>query len=306
MLNRIPRIAVLLLLPLSVLADEQEKKEIRIAGDVVKHSKPSDWRSVAAANLLVMTLENGEVIIELSETFAPNHIDNIRQLVEDGYFDGTAVIRSQDNYVAQWGDPDSMEEGNKGKSLGKAKKNLDMEFFRGLKDINFTPIDSRDAYAEKVGFTDGWPTASDGEQVWLTHCYGMVGAGRGVAANSGNGAGLYAVTGHSPRHLDLNVTLVGRVLSGIENLSALPRGTGDLGFYKTPEERMPIKSVTLGDPKGRVFQVMKTDTMTFKQYVDLRTTRGGDWFVEPVGKIELCNVGVPTREKPQEPQEGDH
>lgn len=301
MYKKILTTTLLYLISAASLADENkvEAPEIKSAGDVVKYSSPDDWRTVNNDNLLVMTLGNGEVVIELNDQFAPNHIENIRTLVEGGYFDGTAVIRSHDNYVAQWGDPDAMEEG-KGKSIGKAKEKVEVEFFKNLSDINFTPIVSRDAYAEQVGFSNGWPTASDGKKAWLTHCYGMVGVGRGMGSDSGNGKFLYAITGHAPRHLDLNVTLVGRVLSGIENLSSLPRGTGFLGFYETPEEHMPISAVRVGDSKGRQFQVMKTDTPTFKQYVDLKTTRKGEWFLEPVGKIELCNVGVPMREKPNE------
>ena len=39
-----------------------------------------------------------------------------------------------------------------------------------------------------------------------------------------------------PRHLDKNVTLVGRVIKGMELLSSLPRGTGDLGFFENQDE----------------------------------------------------------------------
>src|SRR3546814_10641957 len=45
------------------------------------------------------------------------------------------------------------------------------------------------------------------------------------------------------RHLDRNIAVVGRVISGIEHLSSLPRGTEALGFYKTEAERTPIASI---------------------------------------------------------------
>src|SRR5947208_12454541 len=75
--------------------------------------------------------------------------------------------------------------------------------------------------------------------MWLVHCYGMLGAGRDAPADSGGGAELYVVTGHAPRQLDRNVTLLGRVVKGIELLSALPRGMGPLGFYEKSEQRVP-------------------------------------------------------------------
>ncbi|MCH7821537.1 MAG: peptidylprolyl isomerase, partial [Proteobacteria bacterium] len=72
------------------------------------------------------------------------------------------------------------------------------------------------------------------------------GVGRADEADSGSGAELYVVIGHAPRHLDRNVTLVGRVIAGMEHLSTLPRGTGALGFYEDPAEQVPIVSIRLG------------------------------------------------------------
>lgn len=255
-----------------------------------------EWRKLDLDNVLVMELESGRVVMELAPQFAPKHVENIRLLVKEGYFDGTFVLRSQDNYVAQWGDPE--EATGKTKSLGSAVEKIKVEFFRDPQEVGFETIKSRDAYADQVGFTAGFPTASDGKRAWLTHCYGMVGVSRGMGDDSGNGSGLYAVTGHAPRHLDLNVTLVGRVLEGMEHLTTLPRGTGELGFYETPEEFAPIKSVKLASslPKGTIdLEVMRTDSEAFRKHVAARTTRTEEWFLEPTGKIELCNVAVPMR-----------
>ena len=74
--------------------------------DVIKASRPSDWRPLDPANTLYMELPGGRVVIELAPAFAPRHVANIRTLVHEHYFDGLAVIRSQDNWVGQWGDAD--------------------------------------------------------------------------------------------------------------------------------------------------------------------------------------------------------
>jgi peptidylprolyl isomerase len=196
----------------------------------------------------------------------------------------------------QWGDPDEGTE--QARSIGKANSKLKVEFFADHSDLNFAAIESRDAYAAEVGFVDGFPVASDGKRAWLTHCYGMVGVSRGMGDDSGNGSGLYVVTGHVPRHLDRNVTLVGRVIKGMPLLSSLPRGSGDLGFFESTEETIPIKSIklatSLGD-KSVSQQIMDTNSSVFKEHVAKRTTRSEEWFLEPTGKIELCNVGVPAR-----------
>jgi len=255
-----------------------------------------DWRTPKADSIMIMQLESGRVVIELAPQFAPNHVANIKELINNGYFDGTSILRSQDNYVVQWGDPES--ETDDAKPIGAAKKKLKVEFFRDKQDIDFKLLDSRDAYATEVGFVDGFPVASDGKQVWLTHCYGMVGVSRGLGDDSGNGSGLYVVTGHSPRHLDRNVTLVGRVIEGMSLLSSLPRGTGSLGFFETPEEYIPVNKIGLAsalENKLVSHEIMNTNSDLFEQHVGRRTTRSEEWFLESTGKIELCNVGVPSR-----------
>ncbi len=273
-----------------------------VKAEIVSSEKTSgvelsaDWRTPKAESVLLMQLDSGRVVIELAPQFAPNHVANIKQLVSDGYFDGSKILRSQDNYVVQWGDPDEGTE--QARSIGKASSKLKVEFFADHSELNFAAIESRDAYAAEVGFVDGFPAASDGKRAWLAHCYGMVGVSRGMGDDSGNGSGLYVVTGHAPRHLDRNVTLVGRVIKGMPLLSSLPRGTGDLGFFESAEETIPIKSIklatSLGD-KSVSQQIMDTNSAVFEEHVAKRTTRSEEWFLEPTGKIELCNVGVPTR-----------
>ena len=253
------------------------------------------WRTPAPDNLLVMTLPDGEVVIELAPHFAPKVVANIRTLVSEGYFDGLAVLRSHDNYVAQWGDQNFGEED--AKSLGTAAETVKAEFSRPLEGLTVTPVDSRDAYADNVGFSDGFPMAHDGENAWLTHCYGMLGVARGMEPDSGNGTSLYVVTGHAPRHLDKNIALAGRVLSGIEHLSSLPRGTAELGFYETAAEMTRITSIRLGSDLDEPpsVQVMDTSSEEFQQYVEARTTRTNEWFLDKVGRIELCNLHPPVR-----------
>jgi peptidylprolyl isomerase len=266
---------------------------------VIENSSDSDWRIPAAENLLYMQFEGAQIIFELAPDFAPEHIANIRKLVAARYFEGLSIIRSQDNYVVQWGDPSAGKKG--AKAFGTAKAELAPEFYRKHAGLNITSLDSQDAYADEVGFANGFPVASDSQRVWLTHCYGTLGVGRDYAFNSGNGAEMYVVTGHAPRHLDRNVTLIGRVLQGIDNLSTLPRGTGALGFYETEKEHVKITSVYFGDEipesKRAKIEVMRTDTKTFELFVQARTFRVHKWFADPAGRIELCNVTAPVRSK---------
>src|SRR6185503_8490194 len=167
--------------------------------------------------------------------------------------------------------------------------------------IAFNRLPDGDVYAAETGFSDGFPTARDPKsgKMWLVHCYGMLGAGRDEAANSGGGTELYVVIGHAPRHLDRNITLAGRVVKGMELLSVLPRGTGPLGFYEKPSQYVPIKRVRVAadvpEKERTALELLRTDSPTFAAYVDARRNRREEWFLDPVGHVELCNVPLPTR-----------
>jgi peptidylprolyl isomerase len=285
--------AALSLVAATTVADTPQP---RTMAEVLAASQSSDWRKPDAENTLYLDLDAGRVVIELAPRFAPEHAVNIRRLARQGYFDGLATIRSQDNFVVQWGDAEGK------RSLGAARATLPPEFTVPLRpDLPFTRLPDPDGYAPEVGFSGGFPAARDPKagQAWLAHCYGMVGAGRGNEPESGNGSELYVVTGHAPRQLDRNIALVGRVVQGMELLSVLPRGSGPLGFYEQPGQHVPIVSVRLAadlpEAERARLEVLRTDTATFAALVEARRNRRDDWYKVPAGYIDLCNVPLPAR-----------
>lgn len=42
---------------------------------------------------------------------------------------------------------------------------------------------------------------------------------------------------------------------------------------------------------------MRTDSQAFRERIEARRTRIEERFVEPTGRAEVCNVGVPTRSR---------
>jgi peptidylprolyl isomerase len=267
----------------------------RTMADVIAASKSSDWRSLDPQNTLYLELPTGRVVIELNPTFAPKHVANIKALVHEHYFDGTAVVRAQDNFVVQWADPANT------RSLGSAHKILDAEFSRTANELAFTLLPEPDTYAAEVGFVDGFPAAREARThlAWLVHCYSMVGVGRDNDVDSGNGSELYVVIGQAPRQLDRNVALIGRVVAGMEQLATLRRGTAALGYYEKPEERTPIHSVRLAadvpEAERSHLEIMRTDTHTFADLVESRRNRREEWYKVPAGRIDVCNVPLVVR-----------
>lgn len=300
--------ALVLAMALTAVAAAKEPAKpahSRALADILASSPASDWRELDPNNTLYMDLPAGRVVIEMAPLYSPLHVANIKILAHEHYFDGLAVIRSQDNYVAQWGDPSGDVEGSVAKTIGSAKDALPAEFTVPISSaMAFTRLPDGDLYAPQVGFSNGFPVGRDPKtkQTWLTHCYGAVGVGRGNDPTSGNGTSLYAVNGHAPRHLDRNIAVVGRVVQGMEFLSSLPRGTGPLGFYEDSKQYVPISSVVLASdlpPEKRLhLQILRTDSASFAAVEEARRNRHDDFYVVPVGHIELCNVQIPVRTLP--------
>ena len=238
--------------------------------------------------------------------FSQGWVGNIRKLAAARWWDGTSINRVQDNYVVQWGD-------------ATEKKALPIGLVT-VPQANY--VTGRDAvvrddpasppviinWARVYGSTpftggpletlkNGWHLAYGDRKFWPVHCYGMVGVGRDMPPNTGTGAERYTVIGHAPRHLDRNIALVGRVISGIEHLSSLPRGTGDLGFYKTPEERTGITSVRIGTDVAGLprYEYLSTESSSFARYADARANRRDPFFIVPAGGADICNIPVPVR-----------
>lgn len=336
-----------------------ETKAPQTPAEIVAASKPDEWVAIDPNDLLVMDLtpdakgKARRIVIQLMPApFSQGWVGNIRKLAAAHWWDGTAIVRVQDNYVTQWGDPNG-DDPAKAKKLpdglvtvpesayvvdqidlmlaasneqrtpeNEAALKQDVEMMvpadpfaadDRLPDIPATRTKNapsgwheRDSYGDWVQFYMGWPIASKGdkleERFWPLHCYGAVGVGRNLSPDTGTGAELYTVIGHAPRQLDRNIAVVGRVIEGMEYLSSLPRGTGQLGFYETPEERTEIRSIRLindvpTDKPMPEYEYLSTDSESFAAYVAKRANRSDDFYKVPAGGVDICNVPVPVRRR---------
>jgi cyclophilin family peptidyl-prolyl cis-trans isomerase len=303
-------------------------------GQIVEEAPADHWTAIPASDLLVMELapdaagKARRVVIQLMPApFSTGWTENIRKLAAAKWWDGTAIVRVQDNYVVQWGDPDA-EDDAKAKPLpGGIAQVPESGYVVGLEAFAAAveewassddsagaamaaaeqasradqpnPWAGPDTYAKTLDFFRGWPIAGNDDGVWPVHCYGMVGVGRNLSPDTGSGAELYTVIGHAPRHLDRNIALVGRVVEGIEHLSSLPRGTGELGFYETARERTVIRSVELAsrlpEAERPRLEYLESDSESFFRYADARANRKDAFFNIPAGGADICNIPVPIR-----------
>ncbi|KUR71908.1 peptidylprolyl isomerase [Novosphingobium fuchskuhlense] len=296
--------------------------------EIVAAAPASDWAAIAPSDLLVMDLAPDakgaarQVVIQLLPApFSQGWIGNIRALAGAKWWDGTAVNRVQDGYVVQWGDPDG-EDKAKAKPLPPGLKVVPQEEYeqplaprvelkvmksfeqqQSSGEFGSPPV-FHDAPGQAQVFLAGFPVGMGdnrkSQSMWAMHCYGTVGVGRDYPPDTGSGAELYAVIGQAPRQLDRNIAVVGRVIEGMEHLSSLPRGTGDIGFYKTAEERTPILSIRIGSevPGLPRYQYLSTESASFARYADARANRRDSFYIRPAGGVDICNVPVPVRRVP--------
>ena len=263
--------------------------------DIVNAAPASAWREIPPGDLMVMTLEGGkQVVIQLAPRFAPVHVANIRALARSDYWRDSTIYRVQDNYVVQWG-------------IGDAKRplpagvveNPPAEYWMSAKGVAVTPLPYRDSFAPRVGYVDGWPVAIRANGVLsTTHCYGSLGVGRNLAPDTGSGAELYAAIGPA-RALDRVIAVVGRVVSGMESLSSVERGTEALGFYN--EKQRPTKISAIGiaadmpaDTRPR-FEYLSEKSAAFARYVNKKANRDDDFYRVAAGGVDLCSAAVPVR-----------
>ena len=281
--------------------------------------------------------ERSVVIQLMPAPFSQGWVENIRTLARAQWYDGITVNRVQDNYVVQWGDPnyDNPEAEEAAKPLPDGLRVMgESDYLTPARHYRYYgakhPHENRSSpplawhelfgsYAGFNGFSLGWPVGgthsavtfanrhkqenayhyAHPDTIWPVHCYGMVGVGRSYSPDTGSGAELYTVIGHAPRHLDRNIALVGRVVEGIEHLSSLPRGKGQLGFYEDESKRIPILSVRvasdLPEAERPAFEYLSTGGETFARYADARANRRDPFFNVPAGGADICNIPVPVR-----------
>ncbi len=292
----------------------REAAPILSPGEIAAAAPTGDWVAIAPSDLLVMDLARDakgastrstprRVVIQLMPApFSQVWVGNIRKLAAAHWWDGTSVNRVQDNYVAQWGD--ATEKKALPGGLAATSENDYVTVGDAPRWQRFSALTIPHGDVQRyTAFEKGWPVAAEGSpdsaSRWPVHCYAMVGVGRNMSPDAGSGAELYTVIGHAPRHLDRNIALVGRVISGIEHLSSLPRGTGPLGFYENAKDRVPIASIRLANELPAAdqprFEYLSTDSESFVRYAEARANRRDPFFIRPAGGADICNSPVPVR-----------
>lgn len=256
------------------------------------------WRQVPPENLVFMTIDGEEIVIELNPAFAPRTVERFRALIEADFYRALSFYRVIDGFVAQAGDESDLSEVSDWPGLPA-------EFERTFdEELPWTRVQRDDLFAPETGFVDGFAAARDGDAVWLTHCPGALAMARGNAADSGS-TDFYIVIGQAPRYLDRNLTIFGRVIDGMNVVQRIHRGrTEDNGIIPGDLDRSRINTVSLASEMPRLetpmYYVADTSGKGFRDMMDARKDRRHEFFHhKPPKVLDVCQVPVPVRrEKP--------
>ena len=159
---------------------------------------------------MILKLKDGNVEIELFEEIAPNHVQRIKKLANDGKYDNVVFHRVIDGFMAQTGD---VQFGNS----SSPDFNLDRAGMGGseLPDL-------------KAEFSD------------IPHLRGTLSMARSSDPNSANSQ--FFICFEDAPHLDRNYTVFGKVIKGMEFVNNIKRGTGQNGSVLDPDKIISFKS----------------------------------------------------------------
>ncbi|PQA87119.1 peptidylprolyl isomerase [Hyphococcus luteus] len=273
--------------------DAEADAQKRAPAEIIAEAAPEDWRAIDPENMLVVELERGRVVVELSSTLAQNHTAQMKALAREGFYDGLSFYRVIDGFVAQGGDVFEQRE------VKTAKKTLEAMFDQPLTaDMTFTPIEDTDGYAAQVGFIDSQPVGADagGTTIWALHCTGAMAMARDIEKDTG-GTEFY-FTLQPQRYLDRNLTVFGHVVDGMEHLQALPRVVrAETPGDDVSETILSMRvAADLAEDKRPALEILRTDTATFAAYAESRRNRPEDFFYYRPDHVDVCALTIPVRE----------
>ena len=161
-------------------------------------------QSYAEENVVILKLKNGDVIIELFEDIAPNHVQRFKQLVAEKKYDGVVFHRVIDGFMAQTGD---VQFGNS-----------TLESF----DIRRAGTGGSEYPDLKAEFSN------------IAHERGTLSMARSSDPNSANSQ--FFICFKAAPHLDRQYTVFGKVIEGMEFVDLIKKGEGSNGEVSEPDK----------------------------------------------------------------------
>lgn len=291
MIRRLMMTAAAALAASPAFADALEGK--KSGAEILAETTAQDWRTIPAEDTLVIELERGKVVVALSPSAAPRHVEQVRKLARAHFYDGLSFYRVIDGFVAQGGDPFGE------RKIRKAKKSMKSEFERAGDDIAFAAVKDVDGFAPVAGFLESLPAGHDERTgtYWLLHCAGAFAFGREDGPDTASTEFYIAL--QPQRYLDRNMSVFGRVIDGMQHLQMLRRveppesKDADIG-EKIVSIRLAADLPAEARPS---FEILDSARPAFAEFAEARRNRPESFFHYRADHLDVCQMPVPVRRK---------
>ena len=159
---------------------------------------------------MILKLKDGDVVIELFDKIAPNHVERFKKLSNEKRYDGVVFHRVIDGFMAQTGD---VQFGNS----------------------NLESFDLKRAGTGGSEFPDLKAEFSD-----LPHERGTLSMARSSNPDSANSQ--FFICFKSASHLDRQYTVFGKVIKGMDFVDLIKKGQGSNGQVSSPDKIISLSS----------------------------------------------------------------
>jgi peptidylprolyl isomerase len=252
---------------------------------------PTKWRPLDPENTLYVDTAGGRIVVELYPEIAPRHVERLKDLAREKFYDGLSFHRVIDGFMAQGGDPNGDGTG------GSSMPDLPAEFeFR--RDMSMPFVEAANRGGERLGFYKALPISTQPDEVmaatrdgraaaWGLHCDAVASMARASEPNSANSQFFFML---APRpRLDRQYTIWGRVVWGQPAVERIAKGEPP----EKPDQIIAMRvAADLPSAELAPIYVMRSDSPDFRDLIqETRKKRGADFSV--------CDVKVPVR-VPQE------
>ena len=166
--------------------------------------------TLAKEDTMILKLKDGNVIIELFNDLAPNHVKRFKQLSKEKKYDGVVFHRVIDGFMAQTGD---VEYGNS----------------------NLETYDIRRAGTGGSEYPDLKAEFSN-----IPHERGTLSMARSSDPNSANSQ--FFICFKASPSLDRQYTVFGKVVQGMEFVDLIKRGEGSNGKVSDPDQIISLSA----------------------------------------------------------------
>ena len=248
-----------------------------------------EWVELDPEYVLYVYVPDGRIDIALSRDFAQAHVERVKSLARDGYYEGIPFLRVISGYISQATDPFEFDlAGYERRPFQSESITIQGQFDRELTaELEFVALREPDEFQEQEGYVNGFPVMRDlGDgRVWMTGCAAAVGMPRDIDPDSGT-TGFW-IAHQAMRHHDRNHTIFGRVVAGMQHALLMPPAFAEDSTTWTVIDSVHV-AADLPNDKRTDYRMMNTNSDNFSAHLDSLRNPDTEWYQTLPRRLDVC------------------